>query len=908
MADQSTSRRTNAVVCLLAVLTGLQNATTVAQEATPAPIEYSHEQHEELREKLLKVKTGDQLPIPEDEADQGVFMAIEGTHIGRSYLGSVGPRSFVISVLRIANLSNDPLNFKSSSIKLQIDQTTIPHQPLPRSLSARNIDIRGRRLTKVMPVPDELAIEPGGVAEIPVSFLQLPDPENFSVLRLTVEGIPRPIRFDLMKMAARRLGLKTRRVGPRDCLAVFQIDGNIDSINARHLVNEIRRLTSDGATRVLVQWHSGADRVNTSVRSWLTSAANNTGKSRFGSSSSPLPSMPQGIVELHLGPFPGVSQSKTYFGGQRLHADNEDAFVSAIQTAYEGLGTKELLEDFASNDPLIQAAAISGGVGRLPEELVPRLIEISNETSAQLQRAAIAALAACSSEEAVKQVVTVIDSDDVQLAMEAIRGLRDSRYPIGQQTLRELLATADLKKRDLIANVLISEVRSEWKDLYFEYASDDRNQSLSRRAVKAIRRTGHPKIRELMTELLSSKNSSIRKEAFQELAGSDDTKSVEIAKTYTIDAIQKQTPDREMLSLIQRIGCREAVPALQKHYAAGPTSLRAALLQTIVRVGDESTVPFLLEDYRKASSSVDAPRKADILRALQQLRAPEAVELSRKAMELTNSSILQAACSVLVEDGTEESIHAMGKRLASLDNTPAMDTPANIILGSLSNVGSPWARRYMRYAQNSDSPNRRRFADRAFERLLRTSPAVDLIVEAADLEKEKKIPEAEEVYDHAVQIDPNCPNLFIFRGHLKTHSGRRAEGMKDYAKALELDPLEPVATSLHAIGIVVLGDIEGGLKEIEDKRETFKWHGVFNYNAACAYGQAIICTKPTPENVEQIADWKFKALDYIDHCVEHASFSGMRTMDEDPDLAPIADHPRFLAALKRVKEKIPAEE
>ena len=153
-------------------------------------------------------------------------------------------------------------------------------------------------------------------------------------------------------------------------------------------------------------------------------------------------------------------------------------------------------------------------------------------------------------------------------------------------------------------------------------------------------------------------------------------------------------------------------------------------------------------------------------------------------------------------------------------------------------------------------------------------------------------------------MDPNCPSLLIFRGHLKTHSGRRAEGMKDYSKALELDPLEPTATSLRAIGVVVLGDIEGGLKEIEDKRDTFKWHGVFNYNAACAYGQAIICTKANPDNLEQIAAWKEKALAYLDHCAENAFFEGMATMDSDTDLAPLYEHEKFRQIHEKVKRRL----
>jgi tetratricopeptide (TPR) repeat protein len=170
--------------------------------------------------------------------------------------------------------------------------------------------------------------------------------------------------------------------------------------------------------------------------------------------------------------------------------------------------------------------------------------------------------------------------------------------------------------------------------------------------------------------------------------------------------------------------------------------------------------------------------------------------------------------------------------------------------------------------------------------------------------KRATITKAEKVFARALEVDPWCPEIYISRGHMKTHDNRRAEGIKDFDKALELDPYHPIATSLKAIGVVVLGDADGGLKMIEDNRDRFKWDSIFNYNAACAYGQAIQTTPPNADNLSQIAAWKQKAMDYLTHCVTTVPFDGLAEMDEDTDLTPLYDLPRFKKLMEQLK---PAE-
>ena len=181
----------------------------------------------------------------------------------------------------------------------------------------------------------------------------------------------------------------------------------------------------------------------------------------------------------------------------RVHNSDEAAFVAALRTAYARLPPAELIRDTEAGTPLIRAAAIQGGTGRLPERLIPMLLELSHQEPSHLRSSAVIALAAFPSKEAVQRVAEVIPSAKENLLAEAVRGLRDSRFPLAQETLRDLLKTLDPKPRAKAAEVLLASPRPEWRELFYEYAKAG---NLS--ALRALGQIGHPKLPVLLKDLL----------------------------------------------------------------------------------------------------------------------------------------------------------------------------------------------------------------------------------------------------------------------------------------------------------------------------------------------------------------------------------------------------------------------
>lgn len=881
------------LVSLLAV------AVAGAQEAETGPEEYSEARILELEATLADLAAGEKLPVPDDPAEQGVFVIVEGSAVGRNHFDALGGRSFLVVKLVVMNQTSQPVSFPAASLSVAVNGRQIAHSAYPSSARAVNVRINGRLLQKDdIETPETVEVAAGSAKQVFGTFLNLPDTGTFRSATVTVGGLSQPVRCDLLKRAARELDLKIERIGPRDCLGILTIEGRLATVSAHLLVAEIDRVLSRGASRILIRWGTLAERIDVTARSWLGAAANRSANIGF-SSQMTYPSMPTALAELHLGPFPrsAVSGSAPPDPTRRLHASDRDAIAGALLSVYRQLPVDEVVADIRKGDQRLRYAALRGGAGRLPSELIPDLLEISASEDTDDQSAAIAALSDFPDEAAIGRLTELASSEQSSVVKAATQGLASSRFPVAQRKLAELLQTISPASRLRIARVLVEEPHPAWRDVYYAYASDS-SSSLTLKAMRALRQVGHPDLRGLLTRALRDANDGIAREAFQQLAGSSDLADQQTAIEHSLRFIQEEMPTSEMLDLLQRVGCREATPHLIRHYESGTAQQKRVLLSAIIKTGDESIVPFLREQFENGS---DDRERSILLTALATFHPPGLRRMAIESLRSQDSALVMSACRLLQDDGSDAAVAAIGDQLIRIADDARQDGPANTMIRALGSIATPKARAYLRRVENGKSRNRRQWAASTLIQLYRASPALVLLNEAAALREEGKIEEAEKKYNKAIEIDGFLPEIYIRRGHLKSHSGRRDQAIADFDLALEIDPLHPIATSLKAIAIVVVRDVDAGLKMVEDNADVFRYDDVFNYNAACAYGQALRVTRPTPENLEKIAAWKSRTLDFLEHCIDELRYDDFKLLKSDPDLDPVRDTDRFRALLQKIE-------
>jgi len=592
---------------------------------------------------------------------------------------------------------------------------------------------------------------------------------------------------------------------------------------------------------------------------------------------------------------------------------------AALLDVYRQLPTRDVLDAITADDMTVRIAAIRGGAGRLPSTAIPLLMRLTTGNK-DIQAATIHALSQFADQTAIDRVAEFVTGMDKDLAVVATQGLMSSRFPAGQRKLIEVVKSLDGQHRKRAAEILIDRPNAIWADLYFEYASDfETDVALTRRAFLALDRIGHPRLRELRSAALECENESIRRDAFRALSTSGDTEDTRLVVDYTLRRIAKHPPTPEMLNVLQQSAANAATQHLMRHFRNEKiASRRGPLLNAIIRIGDQSIIPFLLETYAGTKNRpLPDQQRITILNALYARRVPEAFGLAAEAMNSANPTLVSTACRILEQDATPKAVAAITDMLIrTADNSESrkFQVPRQHSLRSLGAIATPQARRYLRIVQNNGNERDRLEAENQLRGLLIRSPAIDYLAQASELREQKKLAEAEETYAAALRADPGLPEIYIQRGHMKTHNGRRSEGVQDFDLALEIDPLHPIATSLKAIAIVVLGDPEGGLKMVEDNAESFKRDEVFNYNAACAYGQALKTNKATPENLQLRKTWKDRGLHFLEHCVNKLGYAGedrgedARLFQTDPDLDPFRQEDRFKELWKKIEPNVPKED
>ncbi|MBC7819388.1 MAG: tetratricopeptide repeat protein [Planctomycetaceae bacterium] len=848
--------------------------------------------------------------LPENPADRKLVALLETPVIQTFSIGvrnnqSIEQRVFVAK-LTLINLTPDAKTVESSQITLDADGTSLKNGMLDATVLNYSLTIgqQGHQISQLKPTPT-LKVASGQTATTWVVFGGLPRGPGLPKLKLSIADGDKPTEIDINAWAAAKLDFSSQRLGPRGCLALLTIGGELNFVSYGALVEELERLASQKVTRVVIRWAEGAPAIDLNLSYQFIGMAQSLG--RTDQMNQQLPSLPQSFTEFRLAELPTPNQSQSNYGvtmygpapnpnalanASVVHKTTADAVMAALRTAYEVVPRNELLDDIRSSDSLTRAAALAAGGGRLASEHLPLIMQLADDNDVALQKSALVALRHFGEPEAIEKLLGYARKNTEPLASMAVESLAGSRYSAAHDALLGLLERETAESRKTIVKVLAQYPRPIWSETIYKYVRDPQG-GLGIDGLQALVRVGHPKLVEVLKDTLDSRDSAMREAAFNELVNQSDSASEQIATQYTLKHMESAPPTPAMLAFLTKTKDQASVPLLLKHLKNSAAD-RTGLINALAQIGDQTVADMLVEHY----GTLRPNEQVAVLGILGQLKSPAFLKLAAGALESADASIVSTACQWLQNDASSAAVKLLIQTLEKTTQPNTIIYTAN----ALGQVATVDARAALRKARSSNDPNKQAQGRQALTILYQRSPAMQYVYQAQQFERQKDHKAAMELYDQAIKTDPELPIAYSERANVFIRLDKYPEAKKDFEKAVALDDLNHMAVTGLGICLAVEGKFEEGIKVGEDLRSKYANDGLYCYNIACIYGRAVeklLKDDKLPDREKKLEAYRRKALDDLRES-QKLGYNDQDWTQKDPDLASLHDLPEFqeLSGLK----------
>lgn len=844
---------------------------------------------EELKERLggalkaaaeLKAAIGDPPAKPQPD-DAPLRLVPDEVNFDKVYPDGK-PARYVVMRVWLVNVTGEPVTVRRDDFRLLTrGQELPPGEPRgpTRRVTLGRLSVDLEELTKKGPVTvpggEALAVTLGffgvpGIADVPAMTLRLPMGEA------TAER-------DLNEYALGRMELAIERVGPKGLLGVVTVGGEVTPVGVGELVEVLDRLAAEGTTRVVIGWKAGAPPVHPDLSNWLVQAAMKPAGVPLNDGQHPA--LPANLRELHLAAIPDGTGVPTLPGEPHVHATVAEAAVAAVGQAFDAMPLPELLREIEAGHPLTRPAAVASG-GRLPEESLPLLVELTSDGDSEIAKAAVHALREFGSDEAVARLVEVAKTGSEPLRFAAVESLAASRFAAAHEALRTLLdAAADgasVIPPAALVPVLARHPRPLWGDALYRLATSG-DAEVRAQALEALAKLGHPDLMGAFEAALEAEDERLRAAAFRLLVRRRDAESEELALRSTLHHLESEPPTREMYGLLQRTKDPRAVPPLLKRLDAGGPN-RSDLIRLLAQVGGLE----VREALEAAYPHLDKPAQVQTLAALAQMQSPKVYDFAAAALRSNDPALINTAAQQLQADGGPEAVRLLAAMLFESDQPAILTNAAN----ALAAIGTPEARAALRKARRSNDV-RGGIASSAWMQLLRQSAGWDSFVAGYTAASQEDWSVAAQRYSDAVELDSQFVDAWAGRANAHMQLENYPAARADYERVLEVDPADPAAATCLGILRVMDGKVEEGLAFVRERATGFEKSELFAYNTACLY--AVAAERLDKENATGAAALRSDAIKELGRAVDLGMTApdDVEWMTKDPDLKSLREREDF---------------
>ena len=257
------------ITFFVVVLTVLPAA---AQEKTPDTpngevLRRLLEKVDQLDRELKAVLKNAPRAIPENPDERKLVAMLETAVIPTLPVGTRNGQAteqrLFVAKLTLINLTAEARTVEASQITLDADGNVLKNGELDPQLQNYGINVgqQGYSLNQIKPTPT-LKIASGQASTTWITFGGLPRGPGLPKLKLSIAVGDKPIELDVNAWTASKLDLSTKRLGPRGCLALLTIGGELNFLSYTALVEELERLASQKVSRVVIRWAEGAPAID----------------------------------------------------------------------------------------------------------------------------------------------------------------------------------------------------------------------------------------------------------------------------------------------------------------------------------------------------------------------------------------------------------------------------------------------------------------------------------------------------------------------------------------------------------------------------------------------------------------------------------------------------------------------
>ncbi len=213
---------------------------TKAPKVNPESLEGILQRTQDVQAEIARLQN-QPAPKPPEKSDLSIVLENPFLSQGRYRSNNEYDRAFAVRLL-IANPTDKDLELKRTGVTLTVDQKPYKAESNTNNYST-SFSVGSKHYSvSSLKMPDVVKIPAGKSAQAWVTFGKLPMNPPVPDMQLTVEVGKDKREINVNEFCKGLLKTSIKRLGPKNCLAILTIAGELNPVNARTMVEELDEL------------------------------------------------------------------------------------------------------------------------------------------------------------------------------------------------------------------------------------------------------------------------------------------------------------------------------------------------------------------------------------------------------------------------------------------------------------------------------------------------------------------------------------------------------------------------------------------------------------------------------------------------------------------------------------------